>query len=148
MERGWSVRPERVEMERGPIAFVLVKPIRGKEPVVEAHERIASHLGDDRSAGDGVTELVTSHDGPARDGQRRDVSSVNEDELWLAGKVFHSLGHRLQGRSSDVLGIDDTGWHDTKTHEGVRGDGAICHEPLAAGEALGVVDANPKRPAA
>lgn len=148
MQEGGTARAQRLAVARGPIAFVLVKPIRGKEPVVEAHERIASHLGDDRRAGDGVTERVASHDGPARDGQRRGVSSVNEDELGLAGKVFHGLGHRLQGRSSDVLGINDTGRHDTKTHEGVCGDGAIRHEPLAAGEALGVVDANPKRPAA
>ncbi len=140
MERGWSVRPERVEMERGPVAFVPIEAVGGKEPMVKLHQTIASHFGDDGRAGDGVTRPVTADDRPAREVNGGNVAAIHEHQLRRDGQICHGLRHRLQGGLADVVGIDRVGGDDPDADDRLLEDDVIGERSLARAEALGIID--------
>lgn len=64
-------------MQRRAVAFVPIEGVVRSQLMVERHACVAEHLGHDGRAGDHVTALVASHNGPARDGKTRGQMPIN-----------------------------------------------------------------------
>lgn len=127
-------------VQRRAVAFVPVEGVVRSKLMVERHACVTEHLGHDGGAGDHVTALVASHNGPARDGKRRGQMPIDQDEVRRGRQIPHRLLHGTEGRLKNVAPVDLFGADDPDPNSRVLEDDSAGSLALSRGEALRVID--------